>query len=164
MRFFKKITIVISIFSGFTSLAQDSLAINKDYVVLIMDSILVPSWQIKAFKPLGLDSSDISEIDSLFKGFLSKNSNEETSTTLVRKIGKLDYRRQYIPGINLKGEKTVWINCFCVEPNKFPAYQSNNFDDWNTEIIVVNDGGNCYFSVFLNLETQGFYDLYVNGI
>ena len=68
-------------------------------------------------------------------------------------IDPTKYKRQYIPTINAKGEKEVWINFFC------------NYDDrdWKKEIILVMDGGNCYFQLKINLTTKKYFDFYVNG-
>lgn len=63
------------------------------------------------------------------------------------------YKRQYVAIINSKGEKEVWINCFC-----------NTWDkNWKTNLIFVHDGGNCYFNLKINLTTRKYYELMVNG-
>lgn len=64
------------------------------------------------------------------------------------------YKRQYVPIINNKGEKEVWINCFC------DTWDS----DWQTEILDVLDGGNCYFQMKINLTEKKYYDFMVNGV
>jgi len=63
------------------------------------------------------------------------------------------YKRQYVPVINRKGEKEVWINCFCTAHNK----------DWKNELIMVKDGGDCYFNLKVNLTAGIYYDLSING-
>ena len=64
------------------------------------------------------------------------------------------YKRQYVPVLNEKGEKEVWINFFC-----------NDFDDdnWKTATFNVRDGGNCFYSLKVNLATKEVYDLEING-
>ena len=64
-----------------------------------------------------------------------------------------DYKKQLVARTNRKGEKEVWINCFC-------HVQINS---WKTEIQGVEDGGPCYFSLKVNLTSKMFYDLSVNG-
>ncbi len=66
-----------------------------------------------------------------------------------------DYKKQLIVVTNLKGEKEVWLNCFC---DNFGA------KSWRTEILIVKDGGPCYFNFKINLTTKKFYDLGVNGV
>ncbi|WP_460470295.1 hypothetical protein [Emticicia fontis] len=61
------------------------------------------------------------------------------------------YKRQYVAIINAKGEKEVWINCFCSNPKY-----------WEKYIVEVLDGGNCYFNLKINLTKDTYYDLIVN--
>ena len=55
--------------------------------------------------------------------------------------------------VNNKGEKVIWINCFCNDCNK----------NWKKEIIIVKDGGDCYFNLKINLMTKKYYDFLING-
>ena len=63
------------------------------------------------------------------------------------------YKFQYLPIVNSKNEKIVWINAFCGEQK-----------DWVKEIISVDDGGNCYWQVFINLTNKTGYQFTVNGV
>jgi len=63
------------------------------------------------------------------------------------------YKRQYIAVLNSKGEKEVWVNCFCEAGNQ----------NWKENLIFVEDGGNCYFNLKINLTTGQYYELIVNG-
>ncbi|OQP66504.1 hypothetical protein A3860_13545 [Niastella vici] len=63
------------------------------------------------------------------------------------------YKRQYVPAINDKGEKVVWVNCFC-----------GTSRNWKKDLIVVNDGGSCYFNVTINLTSHKYENLIVNGV
>ena len=62
------------------------------------------------------------------------------------------YKRQYIVVKNSQGEKEIWINCFCSKRK-----------NWRKELIKVDDGGNCYFNLKINLTKRKYYDLAVNG-
>ena len=64
------------------------------------------------------------------------------------------YRRQYVAIINDKGEKMVWINFFC----------SSFGDDWRRHVVVVFDGGACFFRLIINLSLRKVVDLKTNGI
>jgi hypothetical protein len=67
-------------------------------------------------------------------------------------LNRGNYRKQLVAATNTKGEKEVWINCFC------------RADDirWKTEIMYVDDGGSCYFKLRVNLTKGTYYDLGVN--
>ncbi len=80
---------------------------------------------------------------------LSENLKEHYSLDFE----KYKYKFQYVAAINNKGEKEVWINGFC-----------NTQDSrWKEEILLVNDGGNCYFNLKLNLSTKECFQVAVNG-
>ena len=86
----------------------------------------------------------IAEYDSVLPGrnreFFSVNLNQR------------EYRRQYMCSINKKGEKIVYLNCFC-----------NSDLDWHKFIIRAMDGGNCYFHLKINLSTRDCFDFVANG-
>jgi len=72
-----------------------------------------------------------------------------------------DYYRQFIPYINERGEKVVNVSCFCDITNMNGDLEGLN---WRTDLIQVNDGGNCYFHLVVNLTLKTFAHLMVNGV
>jgi hypothetical protein len=68
-------------------------------------------------------------------------------------INLKQYYRQYVPFLNEKGEKEVWVNCFC----------SSLDNDWRKDIIYVHDGGNCFFQLRVNLSKGTYHEFSVNG-
>ena len=84
---------------------------------------------------------------------ISKEYPNETFSLSQFIIELENYKRQYVPVINEHGEKEIWINCFC----------DNWSENGKTEIEVVEDGGNCYFNLKINLATETVYDFMVNG-
>jgi hypothetical protein len=68
-------------------------------------------------------------------------------------LTKEKYKRQYVAVTNKNGDKEVWINFLC----------QTYADDWKTSIKLVQDGGNCYFNLKINLTREKCYDLSVNG-
>lgn len=62
------------------------------------------------------------------------------------------YKRQYIAVINEKGEKVVWINCYC-----------SNEAHVSKDVEIVLDGGNCYFNLKVNLTDKKCSEFSVNG-
>ena len=66
---------------------------------------------------------------------------------------KYKYKFQYVAAINNNCEKEVWVNGFC-----------KTWDtDWKKEILLVHDGGNCYFNLKFNLSTKECFEVAVNG-
>ncbi len=71
---------------------------------------------------------------------------------LISNPGK--YYKQFIAVINSKGEKEVWVNCFC---------KTDDFD-WKIHVVFVLDGGSCFFNVKINL-TNGLITVFsINGV
>lgn len=66
--------------------------------------------------------------------------------------GQLDHMRQYI-GITYGGERKVFVNGFC------DAFGQN----WRAEIVVVMDGGECFFGATYNVETGELESFMFNG-
>lgn len=68
-------------------------------------------------------------------------------------IDLLKYKRQYFCAFNARGEKLVWVNCFCGDE-----------DYWKTAEVFVFDGGNCYFNLMINLATKQVSGFETNGV
>ena len=62
------------------------------------------------------------------------------------------YKRQYV-GVRRDGRRIVFANFFC------RAWK----EDWRTEPIVVEDGGDCYFQVEYDVDKASFSNLQING-
>jgi len=122
----------------------------------------------KSFRPTELTSNDLEKIETILLNF-TKDYNRELKKLYEKLRAKFPdsdefselnfiielsrYRRQYYAITNEKGEKEVWINCFCHSWG----------ENWRKELIFVFDGGNCYFNLKINLETGKYYDVRVNG-
>ena len=126
------------------------------------------SWFFKENQPTSLTSKDIEQIEELITLCIFKyNSKEQKIYNQIEKnkvenkeyfekncIDLSKYKRQYVATINSKGEKEIWVNFFCDTFNS----------DWKKEILVVFDGGNCFFNVKLNLKKKKYFDLIINGV
>lgn len=124
-------------------------------------------WIFEKSQPYSLTNIDIEAIELILRKWVNEyNPSQEQEFQSIHKnhpelnIDKANfiidlqrYKRQYIAIINTKGEKEVWINCFCGERDQ----------NWKTNLIVIKDGGNCYFNLKVNLTTGKYYDLMVNG-
>ena len=109
-----------------------------------------------AYKSAVLNQSDIHAIETLLVTCVADYNKSLKSGRAYREIdlNKRNYREQLIAVVNAKGEKEVWVNCFC---------DTWGSDKWKREIVAVDDGGSCYFNFKINLTTKKAYDLRVNG-
>ena len=128
---------------------------------------IAPPWLFKNATPASLTQTEIEEIEIILKQCIAAyNPGRQLQFDTISKAHpeyniKVDnfvinlprYKRQYIAVINSAGQKEVWVNCFC-----------QHFDtNWRTEILMVEDGGNCYFNLTINLATKTYSKLSVNG-
>ena len=110
-----------------------------------------------SFKAVNLTQDELRSIDSVLLisiadyNFSLGKDDKEWRIDLMKR----SYRKQIIAVMNKYGQKEVWVNCFC------DAWGS---DDWKTKILTVDDGGNCYFNLRINLATKKYSDLMVNGV
>lgn len=109
------------------------------------------NWVFKDVKPSTLSENELIEIEKILKDAVLENNK---SNELKQKIYIKDKKRQYVSVINSKGEKVVWINLFCDDLGN---------ENWKYNLIEVEDGGNCYFNLKINLNTKTYSDLYING-
>ncbi|GEM_PF-715684 len=66
-----------------------------------------------------------------------------------------EYRRQYIIATSPTGDRILHINLFC---------GTEGFEFWREEYVSVDDGGNCFFQVLINISKMKLLDLSVNGV
>jgi hypothetical protein len=62
------------------------------------------------------------------------------------------YKRQYV-GLIRNNRRVIFTNFFC------DALRV----DWKTSVVVVEDGGDCFFTVMFDANGSRFYDLRING-
>ncbi|WP_405397579.1 hypothetical protein [Maribacter sp. Asnod2-G09] len=89
------------------------------------------------------------------KKLLEHNHNypKDVKTKTGYEINLDKYQRQYVPILNALGEKEVWVNFFC---------KTSPSDKWHTNLVSVEDGGNCYFNIKINLNAKKYYDFDIN--
>jgi hypothetical protein len=68
------------------------------------------------------------------------------------------YRRQYRGFINKDGHHILSINCFLLDKDDV-----HEFDYWLKEMVLVCDGGEYYWGISFDLDTNSFFNLHING-
>lgn len=108
-----------------------------------------------SYKATTLTQEDLGQMDSLVTVCVTDYNKSLTDGHDDFKIDlkNKNYKKQLIAVTNAKGEKEVWVNCFCDDWDR----------KWQTEILSVHDGGPCYFNLKINLTTKKMYELGVNG-
>ena len=107
---------------------------------------------VKDAAPAALGDEDFPVIKDLLQKAVDDYNERQSSG--AQKINSLSsYKRQLIPYLNARGEKEVWLNLFC----------SNNGVNWRKVIVMVDDGGSCYFELKINLVNRQVISFNVNG-
>jgi hypothetical protein len=157
---------MVFITSGSYNYGQSSLP-RDHYVILPFDKNVYPTLAKKSI-PASLNDSDFVIIDRVLSLCIDKYNQEQTAEyeKMIKKfpedgfqikdfvIDLKRYYRQYMVIKNAKGEKEVWVNCFC---------SVQHMDYLTKEIVRVQDGGNCFFNVRINLTKKTFAGFEVNG-
>ena len=134
---------------AFSSQAGNGIIHLTDSNYAIIPYTKSESYLFKNAKVTSLSKEEIQEIETL----LNKCIDEYNKQTKGQKING-EYKVQLVPVTNKKGEKEVFINCFC---------ESVFSDYWHEGIIRVCDGGSCYFNLKVNLSAKKSYNLMING-
>lgn len=92
-------------------------------------------------------AEQIATLEAGLPAFLKSAPRAEPD--LHERVG--DYHRQYF-GYVLDGRALILVNAFCSEP-----------EDWQSGMVFVMDGGDCYFMVSFDVTTGEFLDLRING-
>ena len=107
------------------------------------------------YKPYDPTMEDIEAAEEILAACFTKESSGTANPFYGRKLE--DYNRQFVGAEIEGGDKVIFINCFC-------GAESEILKNWKTQIIMVADGGNCFFHVNVNLKRKEYYSLMVNGM
>jgi hypothetical protein len=92
---------------------------------------------------------DINKLESELPAFLKTASN--AAPDLWIRIA--NYYRQYAGVIDSDGRQTIFVNAFC----------DTVTSEWQTDPVLVLDGGDCFFTVTYVVESGTFTRLMING-
>ena len=69
-----------------------------------------------------------------------------------------NYFRQYV-GVLQAGQKRVYVSAFC----QFMDGDSPTSPEWKNHVLLVSDGGNCFWQALYDPSSRRFLELWVNG-
>jgi len=93
--------------------------------------------------------ADIMELEGGLESYLQQEASRDHPDLWQRLP---EYKRQYF-GLLESGRREIYANFFCDTLGK----------DWKRDFVSVLDGGDCFFSVKYDVNTDAFFDLYVQG-
>lgn len=123
---------------------------------------LEKNYGFKSWMPTDKDLNLVQEI--LDKAI---DDNEFDFLEKPTKLSIEKYFRQYVPYINEKGEKIIKINALC-KILKTPPYPEKGINewtemDWKNVYVMVDDGGDCFWNITINIDNKTYKNLMVNG-
>ena len=101
--------------------------------------------------PARLSENELTSVKSILRKAVSDYNVKPQRGSAIENLAK--YKFQFVALLSPKAEKEVWVNAFCDDFGR----------DWRTEILMVNDGGSCYFNFYVNLTRQTYDRFDVNG-
>lgn len=143
-----------------SQLPAETSGLSDTSFIAVLPFNSIGSTVVNGVKAADLSGYEFVVIDSLLKQCVDKYNKEQairyrnSSPEKAFLIDLSTHKRQYVAMINEKGEKLVWVNCFCSAGDR----------NWKKELISVLDGGVCYFNLKINLAINSYYELLVNGI
>ncbi len=124
--------------------------------ITILTNAAIDFFSLNDSLPATLTGKDIQLIETLLTNAIKDyNKNKDIKNLYGGYINNNNYNRQYVPYTNTSGEKKVFINCFCSGIEQF------NY--WKKQLVMVDDGGVCFFNVTINLKQQACGPLLING-
>ncbi len=93
--------------------------------------------------------ADIMELESGLESYLQQEASQGYPDLWQRLP---EYKRQYF-GLVENGRREIYASFFCETLGK----------DWKRDFVSVLDGGDCFFNVRYDANTDTFFDLDVHG-
>ena len=144
----------------------DSLRREKLKVTIINDSIesrSIIDGKCSFWTP---KEKHLRKIDSIVTSAIKTNYKDRYRHLKPDSLN--EYYRQYVCFIDIHGDSIVYINAVCTIDIHMIIDKSNKVnrirDDWQHHLINVDDGGDCYWSVYVNLTKNKYFRFSINGI
>ena len=121
------------------------------------------TYQLSNISAFDLSNTELGELKKQIKKFIKQHNVQlgkkadqfggkaNARRYRIKKLG--DYKIQVVPYLNEHGKKEVWINGFCEDSGR----------NWREGVIWVLDGGNCFFTMRINLTDGILISAGTNG-
>jgi len=87
--------------------------------------------------------------------------NERANYSHYSRIDLANFGLQYAGFLNKNGEKIIWINGFTLKNS--PFCNPNDTSGFESNAVLVLDGGNGYFDTTINLATEETDHIQIHG-
>jgi len=141
---------------GQANVSRKTSAIQQEKLVYDTSKIaIIPLGKMGLYMfenatPTPLTNDDLKIVDRLLNECINKHMSPDY-------IDLCKYKLQYMPLTDSTGDRKVYISGFCND-----AYMEE-LDSWKKDLVIVDDGGSCFFHVTINLSRKEYEHLFVNG-
>ena len=97
--------------------------------------------------------TDVAAAESRLRPYLATANLPPHARAIPKRLSR--YTRQYV-GATANGHKVLIINAFCDDRRSHAA--------WRRELVMVLDGGDCFFKAVYDVRLQTFIGVEVNGV
>lgn len=123
-----------------------------------VDGVIFPARADTASSPLGArnftpSDDDVKRFEAGLIAFL-RSAKPARSPKLADKVAKGSYKRQYFGTLGKQKERRLRVHFLCA---------TTHHANWTRSLILVSDGGDCYFELDFDLATGRYLDLQVHG-
>lgn len=109
-------------------------------------------------------SAQFDQIDSILIKAIKDTLEITKDDFEIKNINR--FYRQYVCYLDNSGDLIVFINAFCQlldTPIDSIGTVIWKKYDWKNKLLVVNDGGTCFWSIRINLTSKKYFNFSVNG-
>ncbi len=148
---------------GKTQNKEDYVFSKKETVINDRDQL---KWVCDSISEFWTPTKEqIKLVEIILENAIINNTEVHWEILNVKTVKK--YYRQYSFYKDEKGDLLVFINAFC-EIYETPIESNGNWKmkpfDWKNNFMTVLDGGDCFWSIKINLTKQNYFDFMVNGV
>jgi hypothetical protein len=157
----------IWIISGCKQISQENKApdFQFDSTHTVISDTSQLKWIVRDLNSLWIpNTNDLNMTESILKSAIKENINEYWS--LLDTVTFKKYYRQYTFYTTSNNDSIIFINAFC-RVMSIPVDSAGTWIqrpyDWKNTFMMVNDGGDCFWSIKINLSRKAYFDFMVNG-
>jgi hypothetical protein len=143
-------------------IALDSLRREELKMTIISDTSQI-KWISKGFTNVWIPTQrHLNITDTILVRAIKENQNKN-----IRKLKSAcykEYYRQYVFYVNNGSDSIVYINAIChIYPVPSIDVNERKRRPWQHRLEDVEDGGVCFWHVWINFHKRNYYNFTVNG-
>ncbi|MGC1631105.1 MAG: hypothetical protein WA749_03230 [Gelidibacter sp.] len=139
---------------------------TSDKVAVLMNQFGNESFRYGNLKTWEPNKSEINFTEKFILEIIKKHKEDYGVKEIYANFN--DYYYQFIPYLDENNRKIIYVNSFCKDfiQNPFQDLTSEEIEkeiEWKSHFFDVNDGGNCFWKVQVDVEKKDYFDFSVNG-